>query len=118
MRFVLDNFALSCYNIIKMPPAYKTPRRKDGEGTMNKKLTVRTEHGRLCYCVMSPCRSYDDQLSELFGIGQGGGLSARLTERGVELNDYFHAENVALFKVLSLEDTELDVSLKWTVIEE
>lgn len=67
---------------------------------------------------MSTCRSYDDQLSELFGIGQGGGLSVSLTERGVEINDYFHAENAATFKVLSLEDTELGVSLKWTEIEE
>ena len=83
---------------------------------MNKKLTVKTEHGNICYCVLDPDISFEIQLNELAGFSGDGGVTVRYYEDRIEFVDYFHAEVMACFPIISLEDTSLPVCLKWVKI--
>ena len=83
---------------------------------MNKKLTVKGGDGNLRFCVLSPERSYDDQLCEMMGFGENGGITVSLGMESVDIVDYFHADCIGSLPVISFKDTDLDVSLEWTEI--
>ena len=85
---------------------------------MNKKLIVKGGDGKLLFCVLSSERSYDDQLCELMEFGKNGGITASLGKESVDISDYYHAERIGSLPVVSFEDTNLCVSLKWNEITE
>ena len=77
----------------------------------NKKLTVKTELGR-AWCVLDSEKDYEKQLDELFGYN-GHGLCVLFDGKTVRAFDYFCQETMHTFKVLSFEDTDEEVVLKW-----
>ena len=79
---------------------------------MNKKLTVLTPRGNVAYCVLSPSKDYEKQLEELFDI-HGHGLCVVFDKKTLKVRDYFCDETMATFEVLSFEDSEDEVVLKW-----
>lgn len=81
---------------------------------MNKKYTVKTPIGPIYSCVLSPDRTVREQIMELFNISGGGGVSVDVNDHEFVIVDYFHGEPIAEFPILSVEDTDLPVSLKWT----
>lgn len=82
---------------------------------MNKKYVFRNvDSGATLSCILDGDKKIEDQLEQICGIGKGGGLSVVMREDGAEIMDYFHASSMAFFKLLSSEDTDLPVSLKWT----
>ena len=82
---------------------------------MNKKYVFQNvDNGRILSCVLDGDKKTEDQLEQILMIRKGGGLAVVMREDGAELMDYFHASSAAFFKLLSSEDTELPVSLKWT----
>ncbi len=83
---------------------------------MNKKLTVKTDDGRVRYCVLAADADEKDQLHEVMGISKGYGLSVSLYADTLCVEDYFHGDTVASMAVLSVEDTALPPSLHWTDI--
>ena len=83
---------------------------------MNKKVTVKTEHGDIVYCVVSDESPIADQLGKFWKTDGHGGLSTRLENNQIQIVDYFHNELFAFFDILSIEDTELDVDYKWKQI--
>jgi len=78
---------------------------------MNKKLTVMTERGA-AYCVMDSEKDYEKQLDQLFGFN-GHGLCAVFDGKSVRAFDYFCQETMHEFPVISFEDTDEPVVLKW-----
>lgn len=82
---------------------------------MNKKYTVRTELGE-AYCILSAERGEQEQFMELFGFEKGHGMWAGVEEGCVIVEDYFCLERLAAFPILSIEETDEPVSLKWTRI--
>ena len=82
---------------------------------LNKKITVRSELGDIRYCILDPDVSYNEQLDKVAGFS-GHGLCVRFYEDRLEFVDYFHDSAMACFPILSIEDTELPVSLKWTTL--
>ena len=82
---------------------------------MNTKLTVRAENDRVLYCVLNKDEDKEKQLGEMLNAN-GGGIGVCLEEKEVRVVDYFHAETIFSYSIISLEDTEDPVSLKWTEI--
>lgn len=82
---------------------------------MNKKMTVKTERG-IASCVLSDEKSFDEQLMELFGFTKGHGMWAGIEDNCVKVEDYFVQETLSSFPILSVEDTDEPVSLKWTTV--
>ena len=81
---------------------------------MNKKYVLRNvDSGATFSCVIDENRKIEDQLEEYVGVRKGGGLAIRMREDGVELMDYFHNSSAAMFKILSVEDTDLAAPMKW-----
>ena len=78
---------------------------------MNKKLTVMTAHGT-AYCVLDGSKDYEKQLDKLFGFN-GHGLCALFDGQSVRAFDYFCQETMHSFPVISFEDTDEEVVLKW-----
>ena len=83
---------------------------------MNKKITVKTPHGKVCYAVFDKERSDSEQICELFGIDGEHGISVEFQGEQIVVTDYYHAEPMAEFDILSIDDTDLPVSLKWNEI--
>lgn len=83
---------------------------------MNRKYTVYSEHKTTLSCVVDASRDIKPQLEEVLMIKRGSGIGLRLSEREIELIDYFGNSSMASFKILSAEDTDEPVSLKWTVV--
>lgn len=84
---------------------------------MNKKLTVRDEWGNLRYCILSPNETIEAQVGRFMQATGGAGLSTRIVGDELQIYDYFHAEECGIFKIISLEDTPLACSLKWTLAD-
>lgn len=82
---------------------------------MNKKYTVKTERGE-SYCILSAARDEQEQFMELFGFEKGHGMWAGVENGCVIVEDYFCLEKLATFPILSIEETDEPVSLKWTKI--
>ena len=87
---------------------------------MNKKITVRREDGTIFYCVLDG----DKDLQEQFNIWYFGeahprnGLCVDFDGKSVDVLDYFHAEKMASFDVVAIEDTDRELLLEWTKPEE
>ena len=82
---------------------------------MNKKMTVQTQRG-IAYCVLSDRRGVDEQISELFGYDGKHGMWAGIEGENIKVMDYFVQETLATFPILSVEDTDEPVSLKWNYV--
>ena len=78
----------------------------------NKKLTLQYNDGSLKYCVVSPAKNYDTQLNITFGYEGNCGISVRLCPDEVAFVDYFHNEKISSIKIVSFEDTDLEVCLE------
>jgi len=84
---------------------------------MNKKFTVITEHKTKAYCVVDTNVDLCDQLLEVMDIRKGTGFCVKLTDETIELVDYFNASSCAEFKIVSVEETDEPISLKWEKCE-
>ena len=84
---------------------------------MNKKITFSTPSGKVCYCVFDGNEDYAKQAEKALGISPGYGLAVYWHENEFRLVDYYHADTIASFKILFMEDCDSDVSLKWTDAE-
>ncbi len=84
---------------------------------MNKKIVYKTEHGDVRYCVVDPEKDYKSQLEQVFGITPGYGFSIELKEKEIQLRDYFAGETRASFLIISIEDSDLPVTLEQIVVE-
>lgn len=82
---------------------------------MNKKITVRNEFGKIRYCVLDGNRDFEQQLNEWqFGSAHpNGGICVCFHPTEIQFVDYFHADPMATFPILSIEDTDEDVAVKW-----
>ena len=86
---------------------------------MNKKITVRTNSGTVCYCILSGNENLEEQFNEwYFGSKHpGGGVCVRFDEQTLSVVDYFHGESMADFEILSIEDTDEPVLTKWVNVK-
>ena len=83
---------------------------------MNTKLTVKAENERILYCILNKDEDMESQLGEMLLNANGRGIGVYLEEKSIRVVDYFHAETIFSFAIISFEDTEEPVSLKWTEI--
>lgn len=83
---------------------------------MNQKIVVRSNDGKVRYCVLSGERDLQEQFNEWY-FGEphpGHGLAVDFSSHTFKITDYFHAETRATFDVLSVEDTKEAIVLAWT----
>jgi hypothetical protein len=82
---------------------------------MNKKITARNERGIVCYCILSGEDSIEEQFNLWYFDSRhpGGGVCVRFDTSKISVVDYFHAESMADFEILSIEDTDEPVMTKW-----
>ena len=83
---------------------------------MNKKYIVKAPNEETVFCVLSPDQPAKEQLASVLQV-HGGGLSVELTDKEILVMDYFHGSPMTIFTILSLEDTDLPVSLSWSKAE-
>jgi hypothetical protein len=82
---------------------------------MNKKITVRNEGGLVRYCILSGEANLQDQFN-LWYYGDAHpyyGIHISVNSTTVAIEDYYHAEVMASFEILSMEDTEEDIIHAW-----
>ena len=80
---------------------------------MNKKITVQNGN-KVRYCVLSDKEPFDNQLNDwYFGSDRLGGMGVVVYSETIKIMDVYHQEPLAVFKILSIEDTEEDVLLAW-----
>ena len=82
---------------------------------MNKKVTVKRPDGLTMYCILSGEQDLNDQLNVWYYGSANPPHGMCVNFDGVTLNivDYYHADIVESFDVISIEDTNDDVLLKW-----
>ena len=85
---------------------------------MNKKFTVRTPRGETAYCVLSREKDYGYQLEEMMQVGHSNGVCVEVDETWISVLDYYHAETMAKFEILSTEETEEPVTAEWKPVTE
>ena len=85
---------------------------------MNVKYTVRTPKGETAYCVLSRGEKFGYQLEEMMQVGHNNGVCVEVDETWISVLDYYHAETMAKFEILSTEDTEESVTDGWRPVIE
>ena len=85
---------------------------------MNKKITVRTHNGKICYFVIDPAKNISQQLAQVHGGSEGHGISYEMTETEIQTVDYYCNCVMFAHQILSVEETEEAVSLQWNPISE
>ena len=85
---------------------------------MHLKFTVITPHGTKTCCVIDKEKDLEYQLEDIVRIGHGHGLAVHLEKEWINVVDYYHAENMAEYKILSVEETDAPLSTGWETVEE
>ena len=81
---------------------------------MNIKYTLKNiDTGWIISGVIDGEQKAEPQLGNLFQIASGNGIGVNLFPDRVELTDYFHASAMAVFTILSVEETTEPLSAKW-----
>lgn len=83
---------------------------------MNIKYTVKSDSGWILTCVVDGGKDLKPQFEEILYIRPGNGIGLTFLAEEIEVTDYYHGSAVALFKILSREETEESVSLRWTEV--
>ncbi len=84
---------------------------------MNVKYTVQnTDNKRILSCILDSEKDIETQLEEVFHIARGHGVGVFVRESEIEITDYYHASAMASFDILSREETNEPVDLKWTEV--
>lgn len=93
---------------------YYTQRMEGGDG-MNKRVTVKDKFGRTLHCVLAGEGSMEEQMMQVLGLRAGGGFCVDIWKNMLDVRDCFVGETVGTFRILSINNTEEDVNLNWTV---
>ena len=83
---------------------------------MNPKITVRTQCGEICYCIIDPAQNVDSQLAQLHGQTVGHGITFRMTETQIQQVDYYCNDVMGSHQILTVEETDEPISLQWNPI--
>ena len=86
------------------------------ETTMNKKLTFKAPNGNICYCVLNGEPDLSQQIEKIFNI-MGGGYTAKFENEKIHIMDVYHWDTVTIYKVISVEDCDMEVCEDWVKIE-
>ena len=79
---------------------------------MNMKILFCSEDKGVFHCILSGEKDVDEQLNRLiFGEEQPKhGLCVHLNDDMLDFIDYYHAERMGYHKIISIEDTNEEVS--------
>ena len=82
---------------------------------MNKKINVKRSDGKIMSCVLSGDMPLENQFNLwMFGSETpSGAFRASLSANSLEIIDCIAYDRVENFDILSIEDTEEDVTSKW-----
>ena len=81
---------------------------------MNRKITVRTQNGRICYFIIDPRQNIASQLAKVHGDSVGHGITYDMTDTQIRKLDYYCNEVIAYHEILRAEDTADEISLQWS----
>jgi hypothetical protein len=68
--------------------------------------------------VLSDEKDYGYQLEEMMQVGHNNGLCVEVDEKWISVLDYYHAETMAKFEILSIKETEEPVTAEWKAVTE
>ena len=85
---------------------------------MNKKLILKNDKGETVYCVLNGEADETEELLRVFSIEKGYGLTVEKWSDAVKIVNYFRADTVASFPVVSFEDTEEEPLYQLTPLDE
>ena len=69
-------------------------------------LKMMNGNGQRVYCIIRKDADLTEELKKVFSVSDGYGFTVEVNEAAVAIKDYFHGENAATFKILSIEDTD------------
>ena len=80
---------------------------------MNKKIVFCNQDNEIFYCIVSSDKDLDEQLNRLI-YGEEHpkhGICVRFNNDTLDFIDYYHAERISGHRVISIEDTNEDISV-------
>lgn len=85
---------------------------------MNKKITIRRDDGKVCFCILSGEKDLQVQLNEMYfhEAYPSGGYAVQLDSDKLKIIDCIAYDVVTSFDVLSIEDTADLPMLDWAFI--
>lgn len=85
---------------------------------MNLYLTMRNEHNKKVYCIVSKNENLVSEMEKVFSITNGYGFSVECYKDKIKIIDYFHGETRASFAILSIEETDENTIYQLISLEE
>ena len=79
-------------------------------------ISKNTDNKRILSCILDSEKDIETQFEEVFHIAHGHGIGVFVREGEIEITDYYHASAMASFNILSREETNEPVDLKWTEV--
>lgn len=73
---------------------------------MNLRVTLKNDENKIVYCVVSQAQELKQEMEQVFSIQQGCGLGISVTKTKVKVVNYFRADTLASFEILSSTPTE------------
>ena len=84
---------------------------------MNEKWTVKDASGRLRFCVLDATTDAAEQLAAVLDIKPGYGRAVRADDAQICIVDYYTNETIGSFDIVRVEQTDLPLSLRWSLVE-
>ena len=83
---------------------------------MNKKITAVMPNSKVNYCILDGNTDTLEQMKKVLHQF-GRGYEVRVSEDAVSIVDIYHQDPIAIYKILSTEDSDEQVSLSWMDID-
>lgn len=81
---------------------------------MNLRVTLKNDENKTVYCVVSQDQGLEQEMEQVFSIQKGCGLGVDVTKTKVKVVNYFRADTLASFEILSITPTEEPLQYRLT----
>lgn len=81
---------------------------------MNLRVTLKNDQNETVYCVVSQEQELEQEMARVFSIQKGYGLGISVTKTQVKVINYFRADTLASFDIVSIVPTEKPLQYRLT----
>lgn len=81
---------------------------------MNLRVTLKNDENETVYCVVSQAQRLEQEMEQVFSIQKGCGLGINVTKTKIKVVNYFRADTLASFRILSITPTEEPLQYRLT----
>lgn len=81
---------------------------------MNLRVTLKNDRNETVHCVVSAAGNLEQEMERVFSIQKGYGLGIDVTKTQVKVVNYFRADTLASFDIVSIVPTEEPLQYRLT----